>query len=108
MIQPLKKSMYLCGVPTMWPVLLSLLFGGDCHGLNIAIDLILTSVNAMVSGDDFVDFIANLEKFYWLIGVTEEIKSPCNCRGFGWLGYHCPSPFPSSSLHQWTPLYWEQ
>ena len=28
---------------------------------------------------------------YWrlicgLIGVTEEIKSPCGCRGFGWLG----------------------
>ena len=66
--------------------LLALLFGGDCHGLNIAIDLILTSVNAMVSGDDFVDFIANLEKFYWLIGVTEEIKSPCGRRGFGWLG----------------------
>ena len=63
--------------------LLSLLLSGDCHGLNIAIDLILTSVNAMVSGDDFVDFIANLEKFYWLIGVTEEIKSPCGCRGFG-------------------------
>ena len=29
--------------------LVALLFGGDCHGLNIAIDLILTSVNAMVS-----------------------------------------------------------
>ena len=66
----------------MWPVLLSLLLSGDCHGLNIAIDLILTSVNAMVSGDDFVDFIANLEKFYWLIGVTEETKSPRGCRGF--------------------------
>jgi hypothetical protein len=61
--------------------LLPFLFGGDCYGLNIAIDLILTSVNAMVSGDGFVDFIANLEKFYWLIGVTEEIKSPCGCRG---------------------------
>ena len=28
---------------------------------------------------------------YWrlicgLIGVTEEIKSPCGCRGFGWFG----------------------
>ena len=75
--------------------LLALQLSGDCHGLNIAIDLILTSVNAMVSGDDFVDFIANLEKFYWLIGVTKEIKSPCGCRGFGWLGYHWPSPFPS-------------
>ena len=83
MDQPLKKSMCLCGVPTMWPVLLSLLLSGDCHGLNIAIDLILTSVNAMVSRDDFVDFTANLEKFYWLIGVTEETKSPCNRRGFG-------------------------
>ena len=81
MIQPLKKSMCLCGVPTMWPVLLALLFCGDCHGLNIAIDLILTSVNAMVSGDDFVDFIANLEKFYWLIGATKQIKSPRGCRG---------------------------
>ena len=67
----------------MWPVLLSLLFGGDCHGLNIAIDLILTSVNAMVSGDDFVNFIVNLEKINWLIGVTEEIKSPYNCRSLG-------------------------
>ena len=28
----------------------------------------------MVSGDDFVDFIANLEQIYWLIGVTEEKK----------------------------------
>ena len=74
----------------MWPALLSLLLSGDCHGLNIAIDLILTSVNAMVSGDDFIDFIANLEKFYWLIGVTEEIKSPCGCRGFGWLGSSIP------------------
>ena len=65
----------------MWPVLLSLLLSGDCHGLNIAIDLILTSVNVMVSGDDFVDFIANLEKINRLVGVTEEIKSPCGCRG---------------------------
>ena len=56
--------------------LLALLFGGDCHGLNIAIDLILTSVNAMVSGDDFANFIANLEKINWLIGVTEEMISP--------------------------------
>lgn len=23
----------------------------------------------------------------WLIGVTEEIKSPCSWRGFEWLGY---------------------
>lgn len=61
--------------------MLTLLLGGDCHGLNIAIDLILTSVNAMVSRDDFVDFIANLEKFYRLVGVTEEIKSPCGRRG---------------------------
>ena len=61
--------------------MLTLLLSGDCHGLNIAIDLILTSVNAMVSRDDFVDFIANLEKFYRLVGVTEEIKSPCNCSG---------------------------
>ena len=30
-------------------MMLALLFGGDCHGLNIAVDLILTSVNAMVS-----------------------------------------------------------
>ena len=73
--------MCLCGVPTLWPVLLSLLLSGDCHGLNIAIDLILTSVNAMVSGGDFVNFIANLEKINWLIGVTEEIKCPCGCRG---------------------------
>jgi hypothetical protein len=51
-----------------------LLFGGDCHGLNIAVDLILTSVNAMVSGDDSVNFIANLEKFYWLIGAVIERK----------------------------------
>ena len=63
--------------------MLALLLGGDCHGLNIAIDLILTSVNAMVSGDDSVNFIANLEKLYWLIGVTEEIKSPYNCRSLG-------------------------
>ena len=56
--------------------MLPLLFGGDCHGLNIAIDLILTSVNAMVSGDDFVNFIVNLEKINWLIGVTEEQKDP--------------------------------
>jgi len=70
----------------MWPVLLSLLLSGDCHGLNLAIDLILTSVNAMVSGDDFVNFIVNLEKINWLIGVTEEIKSPCTSKGFGWLG----------------------
>ena len=60
----------------MWPALLSLLLSGDCHGLNIAIDLILKSVNTMVSGDDFVNFVANLEKFYWLIGVTKEINAP--------------------------------
>ena len=66
--------------------MLALRSGGDCHGLNIAVDLILTSVNAMVSGDDPVNFIANLEKNYWLIGVTEEIKSSRGCRGFGWLG----------------------
>ena len=72
-------------MPTMWPVLLSLLFGGDCHVLNIAVDLILTSVNAMVSGDKSVNFIMNLEKINRLIGVTEEIKSPCGCRDFGWL-----------------------
>ena len=66
--------------------MLTLLFGGDCHGLNIAIDLILTSVDAMALRDDFVNFIVNSEKINWLIGVTEEIKSSRGCRGFGWLG----------------------
>ena len=36
----------------------------------------------MVSGDDFVNFIVNLEKINWLMGVTEEIKTPCGYRGF--------------------------
>ena len=44
--------------------MLALLFGGDCHDLNIAIDLILASVNAMVSRNDSVSLIANLEKIY--------------------------------------------
>ena len=62
--------------------MLALLFGGDCHGLNIAIDLILTSVNTMVLRDDFINFIANLEKINWLIGVTEEQKAPTTAGAF--------------------------
>ena len=36
---------------------------------------------------------------YWLIGVTEEIKSPCNRRGFGWLGSVRKSHQSHNSYH---------
>ena len=48
---------------------------GDCHGLNIVVDLILTSVNGGLSRNDYVNFIANLENIYELIGAVVEIKN---------------------------------